>query len=102
MWYLKQFVLLIFCIVISNSVFAQNFEKTAAQQKAAIRSAYKKKRLTQREYEKLLEEQDIIKDAIAKYKSDGYFSSDEKNKIASKQQRAANRLKKYQKNRERY
>lgn len=82
--------------------YSQNFSKTMAQQKATINAAYKKKKLTHKEYNKLMDEQRIIQNAIEKYKEDGYWSSDEKNRIASKQQRAANRIRKYQNNNERY
>lgn len=82
--------------------YSQNFSKTMAQQKATIKAAYKKKRLTHKEYNKLMDEQQVIYNTIEKYKDDGYLSSDEKNKIASKQQRAANRIRKYQTNNERY
>jgi ATP-dependent protease HslVU (ClpYQ) ATPase subunit len=82
--------------------YSQNFSKTMTQQKAAIKTAYKKKRLTHKEYNKLMDEQQVIYNTIEKYKDDGYLSSEEKNKIASKQQRAANRIRKYQVNNERY
>ncbi|ANH82654.1 hypothetical protein A8C56_18235 [Niabella ginsenosidivorans] len=71
-------------------------------QKANIQAAYRKGRLTEKEYYKLMEEQESIRYAIGKYNLDGYLSCDEKNKIAAKQQRAANRLRKYQVNGERY
>jgi hypothetical protein len=72
------------------------------QQKASINSIYKKKRIAQREYYKLMDEQHVIGNTIKKYKRDGYFSPEEKNKIAAKQRRAADRIRRYQRNRERY
>lgn len=80
----------------------QNFSKTMSRQKSTIKAAYKKRKITQKEYNKLMDEQQLIYNTIEKYKGDGYLSSDEKNKIASKQQRAANRIRKYQTNNERY
>ncbi len=87
---------------LSIAGYSQNFSKTMSQQKATIKAAYKKRKITQKEYNKLMDEQQVIYNTIEKYKADGYLSSDEKNKIASKQQRAANRIRKYQTNNERY
>lgn len=95
------FILLAVCCL-SLELAAQNFTKELKQQRANIEAAYKKKRLTEKEYNKLLAEQDVIKYAIEKYNSDGYFSPEEKNRIASKLQRATNRLRRYQNNNERY
>ncbi|HRO84572.1 MAG TPA: hypothetical protein PK110_07095 [Niabella sp.] len=100
---LKKILLLCaFSFVISNMSFAQNFERVVRQQKASINSIYKKRRITQREYYKLMDEQNAIENTIRKYRRDGYLSPDEKNKIAAKQRRAADRIRRYQRNRERY
>ncbi|MCC6288855.1 MAG: hypothetical protein IT249_13315 [Chitinophagaceae bacterium] len=95
------FILLLTGGIISG-VQAQNFPKQIKEQRANIESIYKKKRITEKEYYKLLQEQDIIKEAYDKYNSDGYLSPEEKNRIASKLQRAAKRLRRYQSNAERY
>lgn len=87
---------------IALGAYAQNFPKQMKQQRADIESVYKKKRITGKEYNKLIEEQNTIKYTYEKYNSDGYLSPEEKNRIASKLQRAAKRLKRYQHNAERY
>ncbi|WP_162817853.1 hypothetical protein U0035_20620 [Niabella yanshanensis] len=97
---ITSLVVVMLCLSIIGH--SQSFSKTMAQQKATIKAAYKKKKLTHKEYNKLMDEQQIIQNAIEKYKGDGYLSSDEKNKIAAKQQRATNRIRKYQNNNERY
>lgn len=96
--------ILLFAVFIMTGIggFSQNFTKTMNQQKAAIKAAYKKGRITQREYGKLMDEQQDIGVTIRKYSADGYLSSTEKDRIASKQRRAADRLRKYRTNRERY
>ncbi|MFT3749556.1 MAG: hypothetical protein QM768_14615 [Agriterribacter sp.] len=100
---IKQFIfILLFTGSAISAAQAQNFPKQMKEQRANIESVYKKKRITEKEYYKLLQEQDIIKDAYNKYNSDGYLSPEEKNRIASKLQRAAKRLKRYQNNTERY
>lgn len=98
----KVFFMAAFCIGLTVPGHAQNFYKVQRQQKANIQAAYRKGRLTEKEYYKLMEEQETIRYTIEKYQLDRYLSYDEKNKIAAKQERAANRLRKYQVNRERY
>lgn len=83
-------------------LYAQNFKKQQKQQRAAIEAAYKKKRVTQKEYYKLIAEQESITNAIEKAEADGYMDAREKNSIYSKIQRAEKRLRKYRTNREVY
>ena len=100
---LKQVLFMLFMICgIANGIYAQNFPKDMKQQRTNIETAYKKKRITDMEYNKLIAEQDVIKNTYDKYNNDGYLSPEEKNRIASKLQRAARRLKRYQNNAERY
>lgn len=88
--------------LITTGIVAQNFNKEMKQQQSNIEAAYRKKKITEKEYSKLKEEQDVIKFALEKYNSDGTLTPAEKNRIASKLQRAANRLRRYQTNNERY
>jgi len=100
---LKKILLLCaFLFVFSNIPFAQNFERVLRRQKATINSIYKKRRITQHEYYKLMDEQNAIENTIRRYRRDGYLLPDEKNRIAAKQRRAADRIRRYQRNRERY
>ncbi len=94
--------LIVFVLCLSVAGYSQNFGKTLSRQKATIKTAYKKRKITHKEYVKLMDEQQVIYNIIEKYNGDGYLSIDEKNKIAAKLQRAANRIRKYQTNNERY
>ncbi|GAB3428928.1 hypothetical protein [Niabella aquatica] len=99
-----RILLLTILLAISPAAFlcAQNFKKQQKQQRAAIEAAYKKKRVTQREYYKLIAEQESIAHAIEKAEADGYMDPREKNSIYGKIQRAEKRLRKYRTNREVY
>lgn len=97
----KYFLLAVICVLFSIPGYSQSFTRRMNQQKAAISAAYKKGRITQREYGKLMDEQQGIAVMIKKYSADGYLSSAEKSRIAARQQRATQRLKRYRANRER-
>ncbi len=80
--------------------FGQDFEKRLKTQKAAIEAAYKKKQITEKEYYKLLNEQDVIKRTIEQAKADDIMTPQEKNAIHAKQERAERRIRRYKVNRE--
>ena len=86
----------------SSTVQAQNFKAKQKEQEKTIKSAYKAKKITQNEYEKLIDEQQVIKNTIEKYELDGELDSHEKNVIHDKLIRAQNRLKRYKTNGEIY
>jgi DNA polymerase II small subunit/DNA polymerase delta subunit B len=88
-------VLLMSCCA---SAFSQNFKSDLRKLDAQVETAYKSKKLSENEYRKLKNEQEIIKLATA----DDYMSPDEKNKIHSKIIRSKKRLAKYKTNREIY
>lgn len=94
----------VFAIIIAGSIHvnAQNFKATQKSQEKLIKSAFKHKKVTEREYNKLMDEQEKIKSVIDRYMADGELDSHEKNVIHDKQERAAKRLKKYQTNGEVY
>ena len=97
---------LIIAITITLASFctlqAQNFKSELKELNAQIRTAYKNKKLTELEYNKLQHEQDIIQATIEKANADDIMTPDEKNKIHSKIVRAKKRLAKYKTNREIY
>lgn len=100
-------ILLAITMSLSLSLLAANkndktFEKQQKQLESDIKSAYKKKQITELEYNKLLKEQDLIVYTIEKYKMDGILTPKEKNNINSKLLRAKNRLAKYKRNNEVY
>ncbi len=99
---MNRYTLLLSLLLIVNTAGAQNFEKRHKSQKAAIETAYKKKLVTEKEYYKLLNEQDIIKRTIETAKADDVLTPKEKNNIHAKQERAGRRIKRYKTNREVY
>jgi hypothetical protein len=102
-----KLILLAIAMGLSFSLFAVNkndksFEKQQKELEKDIKAAYKKKQLTELEYNKLLKEQDVIAYTIEKYKMDGILTPKEKNNINSKLLRAKKRLVKYKRNNEVY
>lgn len=81
---------------------AQALERKQRAQEAAVKLAFRKKQVTPKEYDKLLEEQGVIRKTIERAKADGSMSSREQNDIYGKLQRAEKRLRKYKTNREVY
>ena len=81
---------------------AQNFHKQQKSQEKLIKAAYKKGKVTEMEFEKLMKEQDIIKLTIEKYEADDIWTPSEKNRIHDKLQRAEKRLRRYKTNGEIY
>lgn len=101
---MKKFSLLsiLFCLLFSIAAYAQNFRAKQASQERTIRIAYKKGKITEREYQKLMDEQDVIKATIRKYEADHYLTPHEKNVIHDKLVRAEKRLRRYKANSEIY
>lgn len=80
----------------------QNFKSKQKSQEKTIKTAFKSGKITEREYYKLLDEQDLIKEAIAKYEADDIWTPHEKNTIHDKLVRAEKRLRRYRTNGEVY
>ncbi|MEO6687084.1 MAG: hypothetical protein ABIN24_14030 [Dyadobacter sp.] len=97
-----MFITAIILMVITSKIQAQNFSSQQKTLQSTIVLTYKSKKITSKEYAKLLEEQEIIKTTILKAKADGIMTPDEKNRIHSKLTRARKRLVKYKTNREIY
>lgn len=95
---MKKIYFLLFAVILSLNVHAQNFRAKQQSQERTIRKAYHAGKVTEREYEKLMKEQDIIKETIRKYESDRYLTPHEKNVIHDKLVRAEKRLKRYKTN----
>ena len=81
---------------------AQNFKSKQKSQEKTIKSAYKSGKITEREYYKLLDEQELIKEAIAKFEADDIWTPHEKNTMHDKLVRAEKRLRRYRTNGEVY
>lgn len=77
-----------------------NFESELRNQRNRIELARKKGAVSPKEYEKLVKEQDAIRDALYKAKRDGYIDAGEAKSIRGKLDRARNRLRKYKTNNE--
>lgn len=98
----KLCLFIVFALGISICSLAQNFRAKQKSQERVITTAYKKGRITEREYAKLMHEQDIIKETLYKYKDDDHLTPHEKNVIHSKLERAEKRLIRYKRNGEVY
>ncbi len=98
---MKSIITLLFVLFVV-SASAQNFNAMQQSQEKTIKAAYKKKKVTELEYNKLMREQEIIKQTIYKYEADKLLDSHEKNVIQDKLDRAEKRLKRYKTNSERY
>ncbi|OJW82207.1 MAG: hypothetical protein BGO69_16575 [Bacteroidetes bacterium 46-16] len=99
----KATLILIALLCIATGVYAQkSFKAQQKEQERAIKAAYKRHKVTQREYYKLMDEQDAIKYAIEKYEADGYWTLHEKDVVRGKLERAHDRLRRYKTNGERY
>ncbi len=100
---MKKLILLLLVVFgISQISFAQDFRARQKSQVKVIKTAYKKGRITQTEYDKLMREQYVIEETIDKYNADGYLDASEKNKIHDKLVRAEKRLRRYKHNGEIY
>lgn len=98
---MKSIITLLFVMLVV-SASAQNFNAMQQSQEKVIKAAYKRKKVTELEYNKLMREQEIIKQTIYKYEADKHLDPHEKNVIQDKLDRAEKRLKRYKTNSERY
>jgi len=98
----KLYILLLIILVSSLETNAQNFKAKQKSQERTIKAAFKGGKVTEREYEKLMEEQAAIKHAIEKYQADDVWTPHEKNVVHDKLVRAEKRLRRYKTNGEVY
>lgn len=98
---MKSIITFLF-VLVAFGVSAQNFNAMQQSQEKTIKAAYKRKKVTEIEYNKLMREQEIIKQTIYKYEADKQLDPHEKNVIQDKLDRAEKRLKRYKTNAERY
>lgn len=99
---ISTLVALLLMLCITTNANAQKFRARQKEQVKAIKAAYKARKVTENEYHKLLDEQEVIMSTIEKYEQDGYLDAHEKNVVHDKQDRAAGRLRRYKTNSERY
>lgn len=99
---MRTIALLALALALSAPGFSQNFKGRQQTQERTIRAAYKKGRVTAREYDKLMKEQQVIREAIREAGADGVFTPKEKNRIHDKLERAERRLRRYKTNGEVY
>ncbi len=102
MKYIKVVMLMLSFVSMSLIASAQNFKKDQQKQERIIKAAYKQKKITTVEYEKLMKEQYSIKQTIEKYEKDGVMTSKEKNNLNRDLKNAEERLEKYKTNAEQY
>lgn len=93
-------------LTVAVSTMAQKPQnKLIAQQKGqekTIKTALKQKKVSPNEYEKLMKEQEVIKNFIGQSDADGVWTSKELNALYGKLERAEKRLKRYKTNGEIY
>lgn len=89
-------------VAINYNANAQNFKAKQKSQERTIKVAYKQGKITEREYLKLIDEQEKIKEAIFKYAKDDIWTPHEKNVVHDKLVRAEKRLRRYKTNGEVY
>lgn len=102
MKYIRVVMLMLSFGSMSLIASAQNFKKDQQKQERIIKAAYKQKKITTVEYEKLMKEQYSIKQTIEKYEKDGVMTSKEKNNLNRDLKNAEERLGKYKTNAEQY
>ncbi|MBN8670149.1 MAG: hypothetical protein ACK4EY_14920 [Flavipsychrobacter sp.] len=102
MKYIRVVMLMLSFVSMSLIASAQNFKKDQQKQERIIKAAYKQKKITTVEYEKLMKEQYSIKQTIEKYEKDGVMTSKEKNNLNRDLKNAEERLGKYKTNAEQY
>jgi hypothetical protein len=98
--------ILIFSFLLASiQTFARGEKELINQQKKQekiIKSAHNKGKITELEYDKLMNEQQIIKSSIRKAALDGVWTSRELNYVNGKLERAEKRLIRYKNNSEIY
>jgi len=102
---MKKVILLIaaiLCIISGAYAQAQKYRAEQKEQERTIKAAYKRHKVTEREYLKLMDEQDAIKHAIEKYDAEGVWTYHQQEVVVGKLERARDRLKRYKTNGERY
>lgn len=99
---MKRIAAVIVALTLCTPAIAQNFKAQQRAQEKVIEKTYKKHKITELEYNKLMREQDIIKATIRKYEADHYLDPHEKNVIHDKLERAEKRLRRYKTNSEIY
>ena len=99
---MKYLILSFLFFVSFQSISAQDFVGSQKKQQARIKKAKADNQLSDLEYSKLMEEQQIIIDEIQVANADGVMTPKEKNAINGKLNRAEKRLIKYKKNAEVY
>ncbi len=98
---MKKIFILIIILFQANILFANNGDKLVRQQQRqekTIRSAYKRNKITENEYRKLMDEQRTIKRYIDIADADNYWNRAEIQRVSGKLNRAEGRLKRYKTN----
>lgn len=98
----KLLMLALFTSLSTLLANAQDFKGKLRSQEKTIKAAHKKKSITDKEYTKLMQEQQAIKNALEKYELDGVLTPKEKNIIHDKLVRSGKRLARYKTNGEIY
>jgi len=96
------FLAAILCFTTGIYAQAARYRSEQKEQERSIKAAYKHHKVTEREYIKLMDEQDAIKYAIDKYDAEGVWTPHQREVVVGKLERARDRLRRYKTNWERY
>lgn len=102
---MKKIFFTFFLVFSATILFAQkgnDLIKAQHKQEKTIKDVYKKEKITELEYNKLMREQSNIKGLIETATIDNHWSSVELNQVNAKLVRASKRITRYQMNSEKY
>ncbi len=102
---MKKTLLVLILIINSVSLFAYDraaFDKEQQRQENIIQLAFSNGNLTQNEYNKLIRQQEIIKEAIEDADLDHHWTKLEYDEVNSMLKKAAKKVNRYQRNREQF
>ncbi|HMN32188.1 MAG TPA: hypothetical protein PKA54_02320 [Chitinophagaceae bacterium] len=98
---MKKILIAIGILFFTHHSIAQNasyYRKVQSKQERAIMQAYKRHKISDNEYRKLMNEQIAIKRYINAANADRYWSPAEINRVEGKLDRASQRMKRYKTN----
>lgn len=98
--FITSFILLQAAVLFAYDRF--DFDKEQRRQQNIVQLAYNNGRVTENEYLKLMHEQDIIKESIDLADLDHHWSLLEIDTVKNKLKRAAKRLRRYERNGEKF
>lgn len=102
---MKKIMLVLFFMIQASLLFAFDrfaFDKEQMRQENIIKIAFSEGRITQLEYNKLIRQQEIIKERIEDADMDHYWTTLEHKQIKNLLKQSDKKVRRYQRNREVY